>query len=276
MPEYYLGIDVGFTNSGATTGLCLITVEQNCLRWECRNSTTDEGERLQDLNSLITDPQVLNGAGIDGPLHPEGEPLTHYRAAEALLTGGTNYVFKTRCQPARTPNCQDLHRHARALAHLVLERQPAARIVEAFPDAFLAFLLADADFQNLPDGEPGGKKSDRYWQAAVTNSYLQALIGHLGLALQPAQPLDSIMDTDRRAAFVCALTALCVSRGKYVAVGDPTYGDFHLPPAEVWGREANGHTRWAETPLQNKVDSVHKRLTHQSHRDARVDPQQRP
>ena len=291
MPEYYLGIDVGVAASGdATTGLCLISLNQNRLTWECRNSTTDDGERLEDLRSLIPCDAILNGVGIDGPLIRGLRLVNYYRAAESLLAGGPGNIFRDRCLPARTDDLRrgrPLHCHATRLARMVLQPGIAgylelvdadhvdpfhqSRIVEAFPNAFLAFLLADEDFQNLPDGKPRGEKSDQYWEVAVTNGYLQALINHLAPGVV-YNLLRSIRNHDRRAAFICAVSAMCVARNEYIAVGEPMLADIILPPLAVWGRNSNNQPgRWPYPPLTNRVASVRRNPdNYPNHENARV------
>lgn len=39
---------------------------------------------------------------------------------------------------------------------------------------------------------------------------------------------------DERAALICAVTAVCAYRGRYVAVGDVAGGYFFLPPWPLW------------------------------------------
>ncbi len=283
MPEYYLGIDVGYSRTDATTGLCLITLDQNQLRWECRNSTTDPGERLEDLRSLIPCGVVLNGIGIDGPLGRGLGPINHYRAAEALLNDGE---IRKCCNPspANSGSGPSLHDHATKLARLFLALQcenhcniagadhPDAihqsRIVEAFPDAFLAFLLPSAE---IPCGIPRGERSDRYWEVAVRKGYLKALIRRLAPGIGFGS-LDCIRNHDRRAAFICALSAMCVAKNKYASVGDPKYGDIILPPREVWGFDHNDQPDWwPKAPLRANVDLVRRnRRRYQNHENARV------
>ena len=54
---------------------------------------------------------------------------------------------------------------------------------------------------------------------------------------------------DERAALVCAMTAICVLRGCYVAVGDEQGGYFFLPPWQLW-------QAWARDCLDtNRKDS---------------------
>lgn len=46
--------------------------------------------------------------------------------------------------------------------------------------------------------------------------------------------LDGLTDHDQIAPYACALTALCVFAGRYVAAGIPFLGYIMLPPVEVW------------------------------------------
>ncbi len=268
MPEFYLGIDVGYSKPYATTGLCLITLDQDRLWWECRNATTDECERTDDLRALIPYNAVLRGVGIDGPLCRGLGPVNHYRAAEAMLN---HAGIRERCNPspANSGSGPSLHDHATTLARLFLALQSEKHcniaradderytihqscIVEAFPDAFLAFLLP---LNEIQAGISRGERSDQYWEVAVANGYLQALIRRLERGVH-FDPLGSIRNHDRRAAFICALSAMCVARNKYVAVGAPGSGDIILPPRSVWGADAAAHGSWAEPILGANRNAV--------------------
>ena len=269
MPEYYLGIDVGYSEHRPSTGLCLITVGQAYFSWRCLNTGTDRDERLRSLRNLIPRGTALSGVGIDGPLVHELEMVDCYRPADALLSRGN---FRGRCQPGQTNsgNGQHLHRHATNLANLVLALQQEGylklakaihlhrihqyRIVEAFPDAFLAFLLAEPDFQQVNVRLP---RVDRYWEITVGNHlYLHDLIESLAPGSDLADPLEAIVDHDHRAAFICALAALCVTREEYVAVGAQQSGDIILPPSEVWGAGPQDQGTWAEAILLVNVATV--------------------
>ena len=302
MTEHYLGIDVGYSERKPTTGLCLITLEQDQFSWECLITSANERKRTQDLRSLMSGGKTLHGVGIDGPLRPDLGPVDHYRSADALLSGGKNFIFKHRCQPASTANYGNLHDHATRLAKLVLGLQPNSLIVEAFPNAFLAFLLEDESFP--PRDQMDRAQSDIYWEIAVRHPFqddlqgliecpdlgslpditrmltdhltarrysrLRALIEHLSPGKYLSRPLENVTSHDHRAAFVCALTAMCAAKNKYVAAGDPKYGDFVLPPVKAWGRGSHGYASWVEEPLRLKVVSVHNQQRHPSHRCARV------
>jgi hypothetical protein len=63
-----------------------------------------------------------------------------------------------------------------------------------------------------------------------------------------------VTDHDERAALVCALSALGVAVGRFVAVGAQEDGWVMLPPREEWGRGEAG--RWAEDTLRRNVASV--------------------
>ncbi len=268
MPEYYLGIDVGWDAARATTGLCLITVDQASIGWECLNTGTDRNTRLRDLKNLIDEHTTLSGIGVDGPLFSSLRQVNCYRPAEAMLSRGE---FRGRCHAGQTNsgNGQNLHRHATELANLVLQLQAKDhliiaganhldaihhhRIVEAFPNAFLAFLLS---LHEIPLGIPRDQRSDRYWAIAVQNRCLRVLIGLLAPARSVANDLANVRDHDHRAAFICALSAMCVAKNTYVAVGASGSGDIILPPHAVWGTDAAGQRSWAEPTLRANVNSV--------------------
>lgn len=268
MPEYYLGIDVGIDARRRTTGLCLITVDQTNINWRCLNTSTDRNVLREDLRNLVPGGSTLSGVGIDGPLAVGLGKVCCYRAAEALLSRGH---FQTRCKPGQThvPIGQRLHHQAIKSAALLLELQIGrhlilalsdhteaiyqSRIVEAFPTAFLACLLS---LNEIPPGIPRRQKSNRYWEIAVRNRYLHGLIEHLAAGRKLEGNLNRIKNRDHRAAFVCALSAMCVSNATYIAVGSPYCGDIFLPPREVWRGDAPGQASWVETTLCANVFSV--------------------
>ncbi len=281
MTEHYLGIDVGYSKSKNTTGLCLITLEQGCFKWRCRNTGSEKSQRLAHLRELIPEGASISAVGIDGPLASDFQLVSHYRAADALLTRDS---FQKRCKPGNTnsPTGQRLHCHATKLAKLVIELKEEgylhvenashpdpihwSRVVEVFPDAFLGVLFPDRHIQNI---QLGRGKSDRFWETAIHHGLLKRLIRHLDPQIRLDKPLHSVVDHDHRAAFVCALAGLCVARNKYVSVGDPEDGSIYLPPFDVWGRgtapaKPPEPSRWGKTALQNNLRSV------------RRNPKQRP
>ena len=279
MTIHALGIDVGFAAVGRTTGLCLISINGDSLRWECLNTFTDRERRIGALKQLVPSGTDISGVAIDGPLVPRLLLTEHFRAADSLLSRGP---FQQRGKPGQTssPTGQKLHTHATLLANLVIELQregqltvtPAThpnaitttRIVEAFPTAFLSVLLADDDFFSI-----GRNKSDVYWELAVQQGYINSLLQCLIPQVRLTQRLEDLKDHDHRAAFICALTALGVAKNQYVAVGDPNDGDIMLPTATHWGLDSNGH-RWAEVALREKLNGVRANKKHPHHSAARV------
>ena len=280
MPEYYLGIDVGHSQTKPTTGLCLITLEHGQLRWHCLNTGSQKAQRLADLMSLIPKGITISAVGIDGPLTTDFQLSNRYRAADAFLSRGP---FHIRCKPGATDarRGQILHYHATKLAKLVLElneegylhvedaghpdRIHQSRFVEAFPNAFLGVLLKGAHYDQLK-GTEQEKKSDQFWMiAAKEDLLLHDLIKHLVPQIGLDKSLAAISDHDHRAAFVCALAGLCVAKNRYVSVGDPVDGNICLPPFNVWGVELG--LRWGEAALRKNLPSLraNKNLTKYPH-----------
>ena len=268
--QYALGIDVGYSKTRRSTGLCLLEVAPSILRWQCLNTGTYESLRLQDLRALVPHGTNLLGVGIDGPLTPGLRVVPHYRSSDALLTRG---VFARRGKPGATsaPSGQQLHTHATLLAEIVLKLQheghftlaPAthpdpvhpSRILEVFPNAFLSVLLPDADFRGLTLNR---NASDVFWMVAVDlETYLHKLIESLAPGCELETPLESVVDHDHRAALLCALAVLCADQNRYVLSGDPIDGDIILPPHEFWGPGSEGIGEpWAETALRKSVEAV--------------------
>ena len=163
--EYYLGIDVGYSQDRASTGLCLLELNQGRLRWACRNTGLDDVQRRTDLRGLIPMGARISAVSLDGPLGHKLERVAYYRAADSLLARG---LFQRRCKPGPTnsPTGQALNIHANKWANIVLELMRnehlylqmathphcihGRRIVEAFPNSFLGVLLHGEDFANLP------------------------------------------------------------------------------------------------------------------------------
>jgi hypothetical protein len=98
-------------------------------------------------------------------------------------------------------------------------------LVEAFPSSFLGMMIHQPSLLAARRGD----RSDKFFQHLATTGVLHALIEHCLPGRQLAQELSSIVNHDDRAAFVCALTALCIAVGSFTAVGDDD-GWIILPP----------------------------------------------
>jgi hypothetical protein len=236
-----LGIDVGYSEIRATTCFCV-------LRWTPEHASAtfalvgaNHSARREMLRSILGPDRSLAAVAVDGPLAAGLRTVTRYRAAEALLSKG---CLQKRGKPGQTssPVGQKLHRHATELALMCRELADVAlsthyqailpvRIVEAFPNLFLAALLNEDTIPALDRNA-----SDRFWEVAVSGGGpMPRLIGALLPGRAFANDLKAITHHDHRAGLVCALTALSVLHGTHVAVGDATDGDIMLPPLFHWG-----------------------------------------
>lgn len=181
-----------------------------------------------------------------------------------------------------SPTGQQLHHHATLLAELILERVQAgtcsisqashieaiheAAIIEAFPNQFLAVLIAEANLPRL-----NRDASDRFWELLVACGGLEQLLARLLPGRSVVPRLEHITNHDQRAAVVCALTGLSVFSGEAVGVGDPADGDIFLPPASLWGASRVVPHPWAETALRQNAVALRSRPPHiDGHRHARV------
>lgn len=255
-----LGIDVGFSTRSRTTCFCLLRWDADTARFEFRRTTSDAQERRVALAGLLQANRKVEAVAVDGPLGPGLAGLTEYRSAEAFLSQGR---MQKRGKPGQTssPIGQSLHLHATDLATLVLDLADVSdashaeaihgkRIVEAFPNTFLAAMIDDSAFTAL-----ARNASDVFWQRLIGTGGLKGLSDKLLPNRAVSPRFDLIAHHDERAGVVCALTALAVMHGCYVAVGDPLCGDIILPPLTAWGADEVGE-RW----LRSVLDSAEGRI----------------
>jgi hypothetical protein len=229
-----LGVDVGFSPTSRSTCFCTLAWDRSNAHLRFCLTTTCPTEMRAALDTLVNDRRVA-GVALDGPLAKGLRLISHYRAAEAILSRG---VLQKRGKPGQTsaPVGQKLHAHASELAALVVQRvrvDPAThcdaifrnRVVEAFPNIYLAALVDEVRLSPL-----ARNASDVYWCSLVHTS--NKLVHHVRQLL-PGRRLDfdlaSISNHDHRAGVICALTALSVALDRHVAVGDALDGDIMLP-----------------------------------------------
>ena len=180
----------------------------------------------------------LAAVGIDGPLRPD-LTLTHSgRACERRLLRAP---FHRHCKPGSTaaPMGQRLHAEATRLAVAVRGAHPRARIVEAFPTAFLRTMLAADACADVPRA----RKSQVYWDRCVADGILRRVIASLyGAGATPiARALTRLKNRDERAAAICALTARAAALEVATPIGDADDGWIWLPPRAFladWARRA--------------------------------------
>ncbi len=176
--------------------------------------------------------------------------IGRYRSAERILSRGELAKRIRKPRQSSSPNGKELNKQANLAAKTVKrlcrvrpashdERVDEHAIVEAFPTSFLGVLV------RRPAALSGGKRSDRYLSHLDgherPNRTLAELVEDLLGAKEWKEPVHSLTNHDDRAAFVCAITALCVACGEYTAVGDCKDGWIILPPRwafEEWAWKA--------------------------------------
>jgi hypothetical protein len=132
-----------------------------------------------------------------------------------------------------------LNRHANECVHHLVAHsnvQPATHktpiddkaIVEAFPSSFLGMMIDEPARLAARRGD----RSDTFFQHLAQTGGLQMLLEQLLPGRQTTDDLSRIVNHDDRAAFVCALSALCVAGGDFTAVGDDD-GWIILPPRRI-------------------------------------------
>src|SRR2546426_8031091 len=116
-----LGVDVGYSKTKATTGLCVLSWDESTISATFARCLCNRPEREAAIARIIADRHLL-GAAIDGPLAHDLRQIEHYRAAEALLSRG---LLQKRGKPGQTssPAGLELHRHATAIAESIVSER---------------------------------------------------------------------------------------------------------------------------------------------------------
>jgi len=237
-----IGVDVGLSFISPTTGVCRTTANGGAFM--VAHVYADRASRLAALD----DPgegRPFDLVAIDGPLVPKPRAVSDRRSCERVFVCAP---FQRRCKPGESHvrgSGQALKRAASDTAgHLAgltahdgaatrFPRVIAGNIVEAFPNAFLGVLLPDEAFDQVPKGR--GKKFDALFEFVRARNVLVPLLDQLEWTDDKLRDaLATNPDHDERAALICALTAVCVWRGRYTAVGDQEGGWFFLPPWSHW------------------------------------------
>lgn len=230
-----LGVDVGYSLRRPTTGLAWSDRE----KFGSAKTHTNWDRRRQHI-PVVAGFSVI---AIDGPLAPLGSPDMLERNCERLFTRG---AFQKRCKPGYSHirgNGQDLRRAAAGtaqqllhLAHPMADNRtiyPGLAIVEAFPNAFLGVLLDDQHY--LTAKAPKRKKFDwLYDRAKAAGMFDQVMIAINWHNPDLLHAIAVERDHEKRAAYICLLTAACAASGKSEVVGDEQGGWFWLPPVELW------------------------------------------
>jgi hypothetical protein len=108
------------------------------------------------------------------------------------------------------------------------------RIVEAFPNAFLAVLLSEKAF-NSASKPRRRRRFDWLYELAVRTETLRSTLSkEIDLPDMVWDRIATEKDHERRAALICLLTAALAAKGTAHKVGGAEGGWFWLPPLSLW------------------------------------------
>ena len=238
---------MGFSPRKRTAGLARLAGGK-CFFSCCSGSEADAELARFGIYDLIA---------IDGPILPEGRKnLTMVRPAERLFSRG---LFQKRCKPGMSHVrgtgiklreaagiaanfAASLTTDSRVTAFFPRVRDGA--VVEAFPNAFLGVCLEDEVFRKMPILNRGEKFDWLYyhWREKRLIKRLNGL--NLPEQFYLEETFNRTSHHEHRAALVCLLTALLVSRNRFTAIGEEGGGWFFLPPLECWAE-------WAQEAIEN-------------------------
>lgn len=233
-----LGIDIGFSPTRRSGAICRLQWDATAFHWTIQRFRYDPDERRAAVRKIAGDRPILIAA-FDGPFRCDVAPIDAHRRCERLLTRGIGKLIG-KPGAVTAPVGRLLNKATNeAVADVIALTQLGAAchrgaiheraIVEAFPNSFLGAMLPDG--HGLNAGRAG--KSDRYYVEACRSGLLARLMAFLLPGRSPAAAFETVVDHDDRAALVCAITALGVAAGAYVAVGDAD-GRVFLPPRQFW------------------------------------------
>ena len=232
-----LGIDVGWSDKRKSSAVCRLSWNIREIKWEISRFRALDTDREDTINRVV-DNRMLLGVAIDGPLRPRFLEVDRYRGAERLLSRGELRKRIGKPGQSSSPNGKKLNDQANKSA-IALKKHCRIRkakhkvridecaIVEAFPTTFLGVMLKHPASLNRPKNK---QKSDIFFAHLAKNRSLDQFLKKLLGDRKWSENIDEIKNHDDRAAFVCALTALCVVAGNFTAVGDDRDGWIILPP----------------------------------------------
>jgi hypothetical protein len=205
------------------------------VEWSIERFRAVEPERNRTITKVAGN-VPLSAAAFDGPLRRGLDVIGRYRTAERMLTRRLQPLIGKPGQSS-APVGKLLNVHANDCARIVLDSCDLREvrhsvgiheraIAEAFPSSFLGVMIEQPEALNARRGD----RSDTFFQHLAAAGTFHKLVAHLlpGRSLQ-THP-NTVTNHDDRAALVCALTALCVAAGDFVAVGGDD-GWIILPPA---------------------------------------------
>jgi hypothetical protein len=240
-----VGIDVGSSPLRRSSAVCRLEWTGQRFWWTIRRFRAVPDERDAVISETIGE-RALLAAAFDGPFRGALDEIGVYRTAERVLT---RRVFRERIgKPGQssTPVGRALNNATNDCVRSVLRHHvaPASHagavhrraVAEAFPSSFMGVMLDGPDWPEVTRGN----RSDVYFQRMAAEGRFAELMAQLLPGRRGAQAFEDVRNHDDRAGLICAMTAVGIAAGRYVAVGDDE-GWIVLPPAELmarWAREA--------------------------------------
>lgn len=232
-----IGIDVGCSPTRRSSAICRLNWTSSLVSWEIMRFRASEPEREQAIAEIASGHQITVAA-FDGPLRRGFDIIGRYRTAERMLTRRLRPLIGKPGQSS-APIGKSLNHHANeCVRHVVTHGNvrdvqhgvsiDAKALVEAFPSSFLGLMISDP----MALAARRGDRSDTFFRHLAATGGLESLIEHCLPGRQLEIDPSGIFNHDDRAAFVCALTALSVAAGDFVAVGDDIDGWIILPPRQ--------------------------------------------
>ncbi len=232
-----IGIDVGCSPTRRSSAICLLSWTNSIVSWKIARFRAAEPEREIAIAEMTVGGQIMVAA-FDGPIRRGFDIVGRYRTAERMLTRRLRPLVGKPGQSS-SPVGKLLNHHANeCVQHVVTHGtvQTACHgvaidqsaLVEAFPSSFLGLMIKNPADLSARRAD----RSDTFFAHLATTGRLSALIDHCLPGRHLAADLAEITNHDDRAAFVCALTALSVAAGDFVAVGDQVDGWIILPPRQ--------------------------------------------
>ena len=244
-----LGIDVGWSKRRRSSAVCRLSWNKDSIDWKVRRYSASDDDRCKTIDD-VAGTNKLHAVAIDGPLRRNFDLIGQYRSAERVLSRGELARQIGKPGQSSSPNGKRLNEQANLAAKAVkrlcnvenaIHHKPIDKkaVVEAFPTSFLGVMV------RYPDRLSAGERSDRYFAHLDGHQFpdrsltqlIECLIGPKKWKRHP----HILTNHDDRAAWVCAITALCIACGDYTAVGDCEDGWIILPPKwafEDWAWEA--------------------------------------
>lgn len=231
-----LGVDVGYSTNRKSSAICRIDWTENTCSWALARFRAVEPERSSTIAQVSGD-SPIEAAAFDGPLRGGLDHIGRYRLAECVLTKGFQPLIGKPGQ-SNSPVGRSLNEAANKCASAVINSCKARlvpaqhtkaihsrAIAEAFPSAFLGVMIESPASLNAK--RKG--RSDIFFKYLIESGTLHELLRYLLPNRKLGLEISTITNHDERAAFVCALTALCVASRDFMAVGDQD-GWIILPP----------------------------------------------